>query len=283
MRLSGFSCGHSKGAAPPLNGRDSGAEPGDATGVPGGGQRRGINHESCTQRTEVANLVAERCLKSDQLSTKGECKMESKDWIQLLVGTVIIGGLAFLGTHLFEMKGTLSKVETRVSNIADDMPALGHRIAWREVESPIRGAVISTVAQSTLDGGWQKTFVYYDMDSQALLRYSVELADQSDLGVSYQIVGSAIAHERYATPFSEMAYCSKEIGQPVKLPGIVDQHSSFVFRSARNEDYLVILNDLLGEPETIKMDLTPQNWPELTDAVNSNTEVLRRKSPDGPQ
>lgn len=61
--------------------------------------------------------------------------MKSEHWMQIIVGGIILTAIGFLGSNLFDMKGILSSVKTkvdatdsRVTRIAETLPEVKARV-----------------------------------------------------------------------------------------------------------------------------------------------------------
>lgn len=70
--------------------------------------------------------------------------MKSERWIEILVVGIMLAGLAWLLTKVYEMNGTVVSTAQRVDRIALVLPDIRVRIAQEELSRQIQMAVIST-------------------------------------------------------------------------------------------------------------------------------------------
>src|SRR5690554_1381164 len=101
--------------------------------------------------------------------------MKAEYWLQLLVGVVILGTLAFLATNVYDMRGLLSgmtekveQTEQRVTRIADALPDVRTRVAWEELQAPMSGFVAVSVPVERTPGQWSSKIRLYDARTSEL-------------------------------------------------------------------------------------------------------------------
>ncbi len=199
--------------------------------------------------------------------------MEAKDWMQLLVGVVILGSIAWLGTNLFEMKSSLSVVEVRIGDIADEMPAVGKQFAWREVEAPLKGAVLASVPSKQTDGSWGMHVSLLDLQSAERLTYTIALDGEGDRRLPYAIGGTMFEHEKHPVSIGQLQRWSHGLGRSVEVPGILDADNSFVIRRAGMEDCATALTAFAGEPQRDAFEHGANNWWELSEHFAASVDV----------
>lgn len=118
--------------------------------------------------------------------------------IELIFGTIILGVVGFIGVQLFDMKGTLSSVsakvestDSRVSRIAETLPEVKARVAWEEVNEPLKGFVlkIKNDAENNKSGQTETIWKTYNAESEILKTYKIALSDRHKEHVINVIAG----------------------------------------------------------------------------------------------
>jgi len=212
--------------------------------------------------------------------------MKQEQWIQILVGGVILVTLGFLGSQVFDMKGTLSSVKTkveetdgRVTRIADTLPDVKVRVAWEEVNHAISGFVVLSQPQLNKEKKWVTAAAVYSRDSEKMKIYSVALDDAHKRYVSYVVAGKLKSDAPYESSFSELATYSAALKQPVTIPSKLDANTSFVLRSADAEELSKFMATLTKEkPKTVDFGKI-RNWAELSKDLES---IATKTEPNKP-
>lgn len=209
--------------------------------------------------------------------------MKLEHWMQLLFGTVIIGGLAFLSVNLFDMKGILSSVSTKVEDtdkrlgrIADTLPEVKARIAWEEINTPISGFIATTLPQETDTNKWRSSVKVYDARTKQLLSYSVTLSNNDKYSLAYSIAGRVRAENEYGPTFAELVEYSKREREPVAIPNTVLTSTSFVLRKSDVEKYSEFLRDFTGKEPTIQNIGHVGNWKEVSVKLTELEKALAK-------
>ncbi|MBL1259308.1 MAG: hypothetical protein COB33_002105 [Thiotrichaceae bacterium] len=210
--------------------------------------------------------------------------MKIEIWVPIIVGGIILVPLGFLGINVFDMKGTLSSVETkvnstdnRVSRIADALPGVKARVAWEEFNHAIEGFIVVSKPKRLKSKRWLTTAAVYNRDSNDLKVYSVSLDSAHRNYASYVIAGKLKSENPYESSFTELSNYSDAIQQPVILPGSINQDTSFVLRSAdalEMRKFIRTLSD--SEPKTKKIKKI-RNWKELVANIDELMEVKKEK------
>ena len=195
--------------------------------------------------------------------------MDTKDWLQILVGVVILGTLAWVSTQIFDIKGTLSKVDERVVAIADEMPEIGRYAAWREVDAPIKGALLASLPFKGSDKKWKVTVHILNPNSNETIKYLIPLSDQNDKAVACSLIGNAVLYEREGHSFDRMVYFSRKAGEKVNIPGEIDTKISFIFKEKDPKKLAQMISLIGGHPEYIKYGSTSKKWTELVEEFES--------------
>lgn len=198
--------------------------------------------------------------------------MTKGDWVQLLVGTVILGSLAFLGTNVFEMKGLLSSIqersqatESRVSRIADVLPGIGVRIASEEVYKSIRGFMAVGSSSEGAAGQWLTRVALYDRKGQTLKVFEVESSEDMQEATRYYLMGIARSHRRNEITFADLKQYSIDLNNHVVVPPSIDINTSLVFNDMEPEEMEAHLRNLRAEEiENIRFGAV-ENWSSLTE------------------
>lgn len=215
--------------------------------------------------------------------------MKQEQWIQILVGAVILVTLGFLGSQLFDMKATLSSVKTkveetdgRVARIADTLPDVKVRVAWEEVNQAISGFVVLSQPRLNKDNKWVTAAAVYSRDSEKMKIYSVALDDAHKRYVSYVVAGKLKSDSPYESSFSELVTYSYALKEPVTIPSEIDANTSFVLRSADAEELSKFMATLTEEkPKTVDFGII-RNWAELSKDLESISAKTKANKPLQP-
>jgi|GEM_PF-4403029 len=211
--------------------------------------------------------------------------MKSEHWMQIIVGGIILTSIGFLGVNVFDMKGVLSSVKTkvdatdnRVARIADTLPEVKVRVAWEEINHAIEGFVAVSNPEKQNDKKWATTAAVYSRDSGKISTYTVTLDKAHKNYASYVIAGKLKAESPYDSSFLELLAYSEELKQPVMLPASIDANTSFVFRSADANEMDKFIRSLSESDPKIKKVGRIRNWKELTEKLE--TVISETKEPN---
>ncbi len=196
--------------------------------------------------------------------------MRSANWVELLVGVVILGALGWLGSTVFDMKGTLAKTSDRVERIARALPGLGHRVAMEEVSGPFSVAVVATEPIESSDGSWAVRVNVVDPDKSELLIFNLPLKSQTDRIPILTLTGAMHRADPRATSFYELASWSAEADKPAAIPNVFDTYASFVLRNTSPRDTIRALSWISDKPDRVSLTSTPRTWVALVPELTSN-------------
>jgi len=210
--------------------------------------------------------------------------MNLKAWIQILVGIVILGTLGFLAVNVFDMRGILSSVKTkveetdrRITRVARALPDVKVRVAWEEVNDAISGFVVLSKPQINKDQKWVTSVAVYSRDSEKLKIYSVARDDAHKKYISYVVAGKLRSDAPHEISFAELATFSAALKQPVTIPVKLDPNTSFVLRSTDTEKLSKFMATLTKEkPKTVEVGKI-RNWAELSKVLDN---IAAKTEPD---
>lgn len=213
--------------------------------------------------------------------------MRLEHWMQLLFGTVIVGTLGFFGFHIFDMKGILSRVDTKVeavetkvdltdrrlTRIADVLPDLKARVAWEEINNGITGFVVSTKPKKTNKNAWKTYIKIYNLKKNKLHVYPIS-QDENHKDVPAYIVAGKIRESGGCDPsFRELEQHCAELKEPSNIPASYNTETSFLVRKTDIEKFEShIASFTKQKPWTIKT-TKMRNWKEIM----SNLEEIEEK------
>ena len=201
--------------------------------------------------------------------------METKEWVQLGVGIMIVGTLGWLGTQVFDMRGTLSRVDERVVAIADEMPEIGRFAAWREVDKKFNSTLVAMSPH--LDGQqWKQSLILADPNTETARQFTVDLKNQGDLRATYSLIGVANTIDDSSLSYQQLAYFARRSGSDAEVASFVDPSASFVFR--KTDSYgkiLEVLQGQIGEPSEAVFTINSRKWSELSDELAATQAKLK--------
>lgn len=198
-----------------------------------------------------------------------------QNWIQLLVGGIILALLFFMLQNQFSMKGVLSKVqnqvetnENRVSRIAETLPEVKARVAWEEVNSALEGFVVVDLPKQH-ENQWITRATLYSRDNNELKTYQVAMDENAKTHASYIIAGKLKEISPYDISFDELSLYSTSIKHATYFPPSINKNASFVFRANTSASLEKLLLDLsMAEPTVAKIE-TIKNWDELVKRIET--------------
>lgn len=206
--------------------------------------------------------------------------MPTENWLQIIVGGIIITTLGFLSANVFDMKGTLSSVKTqvdatesRLSRIAETLPEVKAKVAWEEVNHAISGFVAVSEPIMTNGNRWLSRAAVYNRDSNNVNVYTVSLDMAHKDFVGYVVAGKVKTENPNDASFAELAAHSGALQQPVVIPSGIDANKSFVFRAgdvkALDEYLRSITND---NPSTVTL-AKVRSWKELSEKLDTIEKI----------
>lgn len=201
--------------------------------------------------------------------------MKPEYWLQLLVGVVILGTLAFLGTNVYDMKGLLSgmtekveQTEQRVTRIADALPDVGARVAWEEIHAPLSGFVAVSVPVEGLLGEWSSTIRLYDARTRELQAFQITRSEREKDLARYLVAGRIRAESSVDPTFHELAAFANSHRIPITLPTNLDSQASFVIRRHSIDAYAEFLREFADDEPDRKEIMQLRNWLEVVEELD---------------
>lgn len=197
--------------------------------------------------------------------------MKIEHWLQMILGTAILGTLGFFGVSLFDIKGTLGSVESkvdtnagRVNRIAEALPEMKVRLAWEEVNFPIKGFVTTSMPQKLDNNEWLTKVAVYDHANTEMKVFSMQLDANHKNLVGYAVTGKLRSEYPYDASFEELAEHSASLKEAVAMPEYIDAKTSFIIRTGSAGDYEAFLaNYAKEEPESVEFGEVG-TWRELS-------------------
>ncbi len=200
--------------------------------------------------------------------------MKSEKWLELLVGGIILVGLAWLLTQVFDMKGTVTATAQRTERIASALPGIGVRIAQEELSKPIQLAVISTKPVEVTQGEWVSAVHVLDTGNARMTTYRLKLQGANDNRAKLLVTGSVFLSDDRAVSFSQLEGWSLDVEKPVALPGYIDISSSYVLR-ADPVKYARTLEALGAAPQTHPLEANANTWSALARVLNDRPGTFK--------
>lgn len=211
--------------------------------------------------------------------------MKLEHWMQIIIGSAILGTLGFLGRNQFDIKGKISSVDTkviltdqRVSRIADVLPEVKARVAWEETNYQMTGFIISTKPEKINTNIWRTYVKLYDAKENNLKLYTLALDKKHKDFLPYVITGKVRSSTCNVTSFTELATYSSEQKESVMFPVAYNPHTSFLFRKDGVEEYDVYLSQITEEePITLKT-CQMNTWKDIViqmDSLNNQLEEFK--------
>jgi hypothetical protein len=199
-----------------------------------------------------------------------ENAMNLEQWMQLVFGAAILGVTGFLGTQLFDMKGVLSQVSTkvestdsRVSRIADTLPEVKARIAWEEVNRPITGLIISTNPKQVEGTKWATSVKLYDAAKGVAKTYTLVLDARHKHHLRYVVAGHLRDTDAYAPSFQELASFSGDLKELVTFPTSIDVKTSYALRLNNIGEHFRYLEQITEQKPIVSKVPVIKNWKDL--------------------
>lgn len=198
--------------------------------------------------------------------------MSTEKIIEAIFGVIILSCIGFLGTHIFDMKGLLSSVnskleltDNRISRIAEVLPEIKARVAWEEVNEPFNGFILTTNPKEVEPGKWETDFNIYDSESSELKTYSIKSSEEDKENIANTVSGKIRSIDKYAPTFSELVVHSMAVKEPVKIPEKINQDNSFVIRSNNVKKITVYVQKISKQKPTVITYKKPNNnWQTLS-------------------
>ena len=208
--------------------------------------------------------------------------MKAETLMELLVGVVILGAIGWLTVQVFDMKGTLGSVDSkvtatsdRVERIAAILPDLRIKVAMEEVGKPVQGAVVVTEPVKDASGKWVAAVHVFDTVAGQRQTYVVNLKGPNDKGVAYLVGGFTSLHAKGAISFRDLERLSSDIGKPAPAPDYVLSESSFALRKA-SFGYSNDLTKALGvSPRTTSLSSKLATWDTLSAELRDNASTYK--------
>lgn len=206
--------------------------------------------------------------------------MKVEHWLQMILGTAILGTLGFFGANLFDIKGTLGSVESkvdanagRVDRIAEVLPEMKARVAWEEVNFPIKGFVTTSKPKRVSGNRWQTKVGVYDQGTEKMKIFAMQLDESHKNLVGYAVAGKLRSEYPYDASFEELANHSLSLEQAVAIPEFIDASTSFVIRTGSASEYEDFLSNYGDDsPESVEFGAF-SSWKELSQELDELKEL----------
>jgi hypothetical protein len=222
------------------------------------------------------NKVVQPSVQTDHENNQSKWKI---NWVEILVVGIVLATLGWLAVTVFNMNGTLAKVEVQANESKDDiarirgvLPDLGKAIAQSEVQAPINAALVVSKPFKDEKGTLVKTFKVIDTKESKLSTYTVKLQDENDVEKTLLVNGSIHLNETRPVSFSKLIGYSNQIGQTVTLSSSIDLGNSFVINNLDSLQYSNLFNKYLGQPKTVAININADNWSELSSEIKKNKQ-----------
>jgi hypothetical protein len=209
--------------------------------------------------------------------------MKTEFWLQIIVGVVIFGSLSFLSVNIFDMKGVLEGVRTkvditdaRVGRIADALPDMKVHLAWEEVYRTMSG-FITVTHPKRVSNKWITKAAVYNAERKKIIVYAY-VDDKLQIGgypyFYYDLTGRIMCKDRNAESFSNLQFYSNEIKDPVTIPVLINDSSSYILRKANIKYYDNYLKSI-GAKELGSISFKKaNNWKELSKSLDELSELI---------
>jgi hypothetical protein len=205
-----------------------------------------------------------------------------KFWVEILVGVIILGGLAYLIPTVVQMSGTLGRVDAnqtataeRVNRIAAALPDIRVRIAREEILRAFQAAVLSTTPIQAADGTWQTTVTVLDTQASKKWTLPIQLTSKDDRQVVYALLGAGVEADRAPTLLYLLQQYSRLAGLHSAIPRYVDAQSSFVLYNTSGEEFIRKVSSFAGAAYESSLDGKIEDYASLLKALNEREEAFR--------
>ena len=210
--------------------------------------------------------------------------MKKETWVEILVGTIILGTLAFLAVKIIDMTGTLSSVESkvtstsdRVERIAQVLPDVGVRIAKEEIKRPIKTVVVASSPTATTGGQFEVTVSILDIASSTKWSLPVTLASKDDRRILGALAWTGAELDKNYCSFNRLQEYSRVAGVDASVPAYVDAKASFVLCSANADTYLKEVSWLGVTLQKTNISFDIEDWGTLQNALKGRQAIFRRE------
>ena len=208
--------------------------------------------------------------------------MKKDAWVQILVGTIILGTLAFVAVKVVDITGTLGSVEAKVSNtservdrIAQVLPDVGVRIAQEEISRRIRTVVVASTPYAVRGGGLAVTLTVVDVAANTRWSTPIKLSSRDDreLVSALAWTGADLDHE--SSSFARMQEYCRIAKSDASVPAYLDARASFIMCSADADTYLELVSRMGVHPQKSRMTAEIDNWPTLCATLRKSEDVFK--------
>jgi hypothetical protein len=215
----------------------------------------------------------------------------TKDTLHTIIVAGVLGtGLLGLYLLVFNMRGDLSSVDTKVTNtaerverIAQALPDMRVRVASEEFTRPIKAAVIVANPQQTPSGAWSTAVHVFDFEKKQRTTYTAKLSADDMDSLSTAVTGKVMRIDRKAVSLAEikaMAIGSGASKERVNPPTYLDSDASFIASDDDASDRLVeavnlALQKMDKKPTTVNVRGDVATVPELIQELKRNPEAYR--------
>jgi hypothetical protein len=209
--------------------------------------------------------------------------MKNEFWLEILVGVIILGTLAFLSIKVWDMSGKLSSVDAtatftadRVSRIAAALPDVGIRIAREELARAIQTVVLSTNPHQTANGGWQVAVTVLDTQSSKKWTLPVRLNSKDDRKTVDALLGIGVEMDRDFLSLSRLQeFSSAAHLVDASVPNYVDAKASFVLYNTNGKEFVSKITSRLGqETREAAFDMKVEDYMTLIKALQAEQDAF---------
>lgn len=210
------------------------------------------------------------------------------DWLKSNASTVVLNLLlvliiAIVAPTLFLAVGNKSDIASlskgqenlvkRVDRIADELGAVGIRIAAETIRAPFKTVLLTTKPFQKVDGGWARNAHLLDTKLGTVAIYTLQLEAAQDVRASYGLSGSIHNVDDRAVSLEKMQAIALEAGVFGVMPAFIDGTVSFV--SYEQAAVLAKTISLLGHEPDRKIQATLANtWEALLTEISLSPKWL---------
>jgi len=162
--------------------------------------------------------------------------------LRVLIEGIILGTLGFLAVTLFQVNGTVAKIEgsvestgKRLDRIAQALPDLKVKIANEELRKPLNFAILTTEPEQIKNGIWETKINIINSKKNEISGYIIKTKDIDKRSVAYTLLGIAKEKEldtlslKEARKYAEVTDNDDYLIYPSTY---FDQNASFFIRNA---------------------------------------------------
>lgn len=224
--------------------------------------------------------------------------MSKSIWLPIFI-SVVLGVLGWLALTIFNMNGTLSKVDTqvarvvpmadqfpiltskltstvkRVDKIAEYLPLLQIKLAKEELSKIVRTAIVATVPRKNAKGTWEVVINVYDVDRSKNTSYLIPVKNSKDKTPLYTALGAAAHNEPIYCSLRTILFWSSETGKPAVIPAGIDPKASIALRNTTAEQLIKELPWTNLQAKETRIEAKVTDTKSLMSFVQNNAETFQ--------